>query len=114
MGTTTTATSGERATGDPRAETDEAKNTDRELWRERDGDYYAASLHVTEGGGIGMDVGGLVIVRPIRDWHRMPAEIELLRAGLEECAKAVYRDDYDLKYKPTREARIARCALAGC
>ena len=51
---------------------DEAKaalNTDRELWREREGDYYADSLHVTEGGGIGMNCGGSVIVMPIRKWH---------------------------------------------
>ncbi len=24
-----------------------AQNTDRELWRERDGDFYADSIHVT-------------------------------------------------------------------
>jgi hypothetical protein len=47
------------------------QNTDRELWRERPDDYYAASLHVTEGGGIGMNVGGHVIVKPIRDWHAL-------------------------------------------
>lgn len=40
-------------------------------------------------------------------------EIERLRAALEICAGACYRDDYDLEYKPTREARIARCALEG-
>lgn len=51
--------------------TAEAKNTDRELWREREGDYYAASIHVTEGGGIGIDVGGTVVVRPIREWHEL-------------------------------------------
>ena len=45
-------------------------NTDRELWREVPGDYYADSIHVTEGGGIGMNVGGYVIVLPIREWHR--------------------------------------------
>lgn len=47
------------------------KNTDRELWREREGDYYADSLFVTEGGGIGIDCGGHVIVKPIREWHRL-------------------------------------------
>lgn len=45
-------------------------NTDRELWRERKGDFYADSLHVTEDGGIGMNVGGTVIVMPILEWHR--------------------------------------------
>lgn len=47
------------------------KNTDRELWREREGDYYAPSLFLTEGGGIGMDVGGHVIVMPVRKWHKL-------------------------------------------
>lgn len=44
-------------------------NTDREIWREREGDLYADSIHVTQGGGIGIDCGGLVIVRPVRAWH---------------------------------------------
>lgn len=48
-----------------------AKNTDRELWREREGDYYADSIFLTEGGGIGMNVGGHVIVKPIKDWVRL-------------------------------------------
>ncbi len=47
------------------------KNTDRELWREREDDYYAPSLFVTEGGGIGVNVGGHVIVMPIREWHAL-------------------------------------------
>lgn len=46
-----------------------AANTDREIWRETPGDYYSPSIHVTEGGGIGINVGGTVIVRPVRDWH---------------------------------------------
>lgn len=50
-----------------------AENTDRELWREREGDYYADSIHVTKGGGIGMNVGGRVIVMPLKDWHALAA-----------------------------------------
>ena len=53
---------------------DAAQNTDRELWRETPGDYYADSLYVTEGGGIGMNVGGFVIVLPIREWHALAKE----------------------------------------
>lgn len=49
----------------------QAKNPDRELWREPPGDYYAPRLFVTEGGGIGIDVGGFVVVKPIRDWHAL-------------------------------------------
>jgi hypothetical protein len=44
-------------------------NTDRELWRDGDGDYYADSIHVTESGGIGINVGGRVLVAPVRLWH---------------------------------------------
>lgn len=62
-----------------------AANTDRELWRERPGDFYADSLHVTEGGGIGMNVGGYVIVKPLKGWHAL-AETD---ADLKETLKAV-------------------------
>lgn len=54
--------------------TDEAaENTDREIWREREGDFYAPSIFVTRGGGIGINVGGMVIVKPLREWHRLAA-----------------------------------------
>ena len=56
--------------------TDEQKcyaNTDRELYREPDktgnGDYYSDSIHVTDRGSIGINVGGDVIVMPLRLWH---------------------------------------------
>ena len=56
-----------------------AKNTDRELWREGGGDgngmsYYEPSIHVTEQGGIGINVGGNVHVRQLREWHGLAAE----------------------------------------
>ncbi len=51
--------------------TDCAQNTDRELWRKVPGDYYSPSIHVTEGGGIGIDIGGFVIVKPVEWWHEM-------------------------------------------
>jgi hypothetical protein len=51
-----------------------AMNTDRELWRESEGDYYSPSIHVTTRGGIGINVGGTVIVRSLRDWHRLAME----------------------------------------
>lgn len=53
-----------------------AKNTDRELWREREGDYYADSIHVTAGGAIGMNCGGMVIVKPLREWHALCAPLQ--------------------------------------
>lgn len=46
-------------------------NTDRELWREPPGDFYANSIHVTEQGGIGINVGGVVRVKSLAAWHAM-------------------------------------------
>ena len=47
-------------------------NTDREIWRSPDnGGFYADSIHVTQGGGIGINCGGHVIVKPLRDWHAL-------------------------------------------
>jgi hypothetical protein len=54
--------------------TDQAvQNTDRELWREKEGDYYSPNLFVTSEGGIGMNVGGYCIVMPIKEWHKLAA-----------------------------------------
>jgi hypothetical protein len=61
------------------AQNQPALNTDRELWREKKDDYYAPSIHVTQGGGIGMNVGGHVIVLPVRDWHRAALERPIIR-----------------------------------
>lgn len=46
-------------------------NTDRELWREREGDYYADSVHVTAQGAIGINCGGYVYVKPLREWFKL-------------------------------------------
>lgn len=46
-------------------------NTDKEIWREKPGDYYSDSIHVTEHGGIGINCGGHVIVAPIRRWFNV-------------------------------------------
>ena len=50
------------------------ENTDRELWRERFGDFYADSIHVTKDGSIGINVSGHVIVMPLQKWHALAAE----------------------------------------
>jgi hypothetical protein len=46
-------------------------NTDREIWREREGDYYSDSIHVTESGAIGINCGGKVVVAPLRKWFEV-------------------------------------------
>lgn len=53
---------------------DPAENTDREIWREKPGDYYSPSIHVTRDGGIGIDVGGHVFVLDVYGWHRLAIE----------------------------------------
>ena len=49
------------------------KNTDRELWSASP-DAFASSIHVTERGGIGVNVGGTVIVMPIEKWHTLAVD----------------------------------------
>jgi hypothetical protein len=67
--------------GDTASVPNACANTDRELWRETDGDYYAPSIHVTALGGIGINVGGTVFVRTVRQWHALAAQaIEAQRA----------------------------------
>ena len=45
------------------------KNTDIEIWRKVEGDYYSPSIHMTKDGTIGINVGGYVVVASIEDWH---------------------------------------------
>jgi hypothetical protein len=50
---------------------DTCQNTDREIWREKPGDYYADSIHVTEHGAVGINCGGSVRVMSARAWHKL-------------------------------------------
>lgn len=43
---------------------------DREMWRETPNDAYSPSIHVTGNGLIGINVGGIVIVRSVREIHQ--------------------------------------------
>lgn len=77
--------------------TDEAvKNFDVELYREPDetgaGDFYSDSIHVTEGGGIGINVGGYVVVKTLREWHDLATQQvapspRLLSGGTQDFLK---------------------------
>lgn len=83
-------------------------NTDRELWREVEGDYYAPSIHVTEGGGVGINVGGTVYVKPLREWHKLAmaklsapsAEEPIGEVVGHECAGRALVDWYDNGFRP--------------
>jgi hypothetical protein len=63
-------------------------NTDKELWREKEGDYYSPSLFVTERGGIGINVGGYCIVMPIEKWHSIAKTSTSLRDAFTAWAVA--------------------------
>ena len=82
-----------------------AQNTDRELWREAP-DYYAPSVFVTQGGAIGMNVGGFVRVMSVRDWHGLQAENARL---VEE--NAAYARSFDSWKRITEERGEQRDAL---
>lgn len=60
----------------------EKRNTDKQIWRETPGDYYSPSIHVTEGGGIGLQVSGNVIVLPVQKWMELA-----MQPKIEPCPK---------------------------
>jgi hypothetical protein len=66
------------------------ENTDRHLWPEvSDPNAETESIHVTAQGGIGINVGGYVYVKPLREWHR-------LAGGKEAMQPAAPRTDRNL------------------
>lgn len=78
-----------------------AENTDKEIWREKEGDYYSPSIHVTEHGSIGINVFGTVFVKPVKEWHKIALNhdklVEALKAaqwGLQ-LAKFSTEDSYE-------------------
>jgi len=72
------------------------QNTDKELFREVNGDYYSPSLHVTIGGLIGINVGGSVHVMSLREWHKL-AELFIVKtetthnSDYAKCTKEVFK-----------------------
>lgn len=72
------------------------QNTDRELWRERPGDYYADSIFVTEGGGIGLNCGGSVFVKPPREWHRLAMEQARREPPPHACTQPGFNERADV------------------
>ena len=65
------------------------KNTDRELWRKVPGDYYSPRIFITQGEGIGIEVGGYCLVFPVEGWHCLGKDIEGLRAKVSAFERAL-------------------------
>lgn len=73
----------------------ECENTDREIWRgpdEGNGSYYADSIHITKEGAIGINCGGHVIVKPLREWFSS------VNKEQEDAIYAAYLGICDLHY----------------
>lgn len=61
------------------------ENTDREIWREREGDYYSDAVFITAKNDLGINVGGTVFVHSLRKWQELAVENDRLRAALVQC-----------------------------
>jgi hypothetical protein len=101
-------------------------NTDRELYRDAPEDFYTDSLHVTINGGIGINCGGLVFVKTLREWHRLakadaapdlPArewtDAEVMRGALERVIGMCGDRDRCLCGRPTGIPAVVAAARAG-
>jgi hypothetical protein len=64
----------------------EYENTDKEIWREIEGEYYSPNIFVTEQGKIGINVGGVVYVQSVEKWHQQADRIAELENQLDKCS----------------------------
>lgn len=55
-------------------ESEACQNTNIEIWREVEDNFYSPSIFTTKQSNIGINVGGNVVVLSVRDWHRLAAE----------------------------------------
>lgn len=91
------------------------ENTDKHLWPLVSDDAFAPSVHATKDGSIGINVGGHVIVMPIRKWHMLAiakqreAQLNLeLREHIEQKAELLAENQeqgLDLIAAKEREAQ---------
>lgn len=58
------------------------QNTEREIWREKPDDYYAASISVNDLGRIFIQVGGAVYGMSVQQWHSLASQT--LKPGANE------------------------------
>ena len=67
------------------------ENTDIELWRKIEDDYYSPSIHVTKFDGIGINVEGHVLVAPIEKWHEIGNKLLTVNPSLTNPWNAIPR-----------------------
>lgn len=69
-----------------------AKNTDTELWREPPGDFYSNSVHITQKGELGINVGGTVFVMTLKQWHEAACALSRHGEPVEEIARVLVHE----------------------
>lgn len=74
-----------------------ALNTDKEIWRERPKGYYSDSIHVTKDGNIGINCGGFVIVKSVREWHRLARLTPADTGEALEALDRMYLNEHTVK-----------------
>ena len=82
---------------------DACKNTDREIWRRKPGDFYSPSIHVTEFNGIGINVGGHVLVSSVEEWHWAGNILLTVNPTLKEWRRRLALRLLDVKEAPCPE-----------
>ena len=96
--------------------TQASKNTDRELFREKPGDYYSPSCHVTEDSALGINVGGSVRVMPLKGWHALDKSTRRLLEAVKRFMVGHPCSDTHALVCPTHEGiktAIALCEKGG-
>jgi hypothetical protein len=76
---------------------------DREIWRGPDeggGDFYADALFINATGALGINCGGMVYVKTIREWHRLAGG---MIAGLPKPEAAETKAAYDFLIEKSEE-----------
>ena len=86
-------------------------NEDKLLWEKVEGDYYSPSIHVTKHYGIGIDVGGHVIVKPVEDWHSQGQKLTAIKKKVDELIEKNRSDYENIKHINHNIARLQNLFL---
>jgi|SRR6185312_451379 len=92
------------------------QNTDETLYREKHSDHWGSfddKLFVTKDDGIGIDVAGMVYVKPLKQWHSIESKLAIAVKALEKIAGGARTVDCtEQSLLPYKMLKIASAALA--
>jgi len=69
-----------------------SQNTDKIIWKEPHSDHWGSFddyIFVTETGGIGVNVAGMVYVKPLKEWHSLESSLSQSQAEVKELTKVI-------------------------